>query len=457
IHIHTITKFLLLHILMKFKILYVVALLFLTLIGINGSKSDEEYWNSIWPNTPIPKTLSDMLLSDIGTNMPIKNQEEKQYWTIFFEHDLYPGKTINLGIQKDSDIQSSKSITRVPVKKKNHTFKTRKWLGQTPGKENQSFESTIRSDKETKIEIDRANKPFGKSVWGYEKKIDRSNQPFEFSAWDEEEIEKENQPFGLFVWYKKEIEKEKQPLEFSVWDKKETEKEEQPFEFSVWDKKEIEKANQPFEFWAWSKKETEKTNQPFGFWGWSRKETKKPNQPFVQDTQKPSQHFIENSLDEKETHILNNYCGTSSAIGEDKYCASSLKLMIDFAISKLGKNIKVMSSFFSQNQDKYVVEEVKKIGDRTVMCHRLNFKKVVFYCHTVNATTTYMVPLVASDGTKSKALTICHHDTRGMNPKVLYEVLNIKPGTVPVCHFIGNKAIAWVPDMNESGGHPWVI
>ncbi|MCI29569.1 embryonic abundant-like protein, partial [Trifolium medium] len=78
------------------------------------------------------------------------------------------------------------------------------------------------------------------------------------------------------------------------------------------------------------------------------------------------------------------------------------------------------------------------------MCHRLNINKVVFYCHEVNATTTYIVPLVAFDGTKAKALTICHHDTRGMDPKVLQEVLKVKPGTIPTCHFIGNKAVAWV-------------
>ncbi|XP_058735893.1 embryonic abundant protein VF30.1-like [Vicia villosa] len=308
------------------------------------------------------------------------------------------------------------------------------------------------SSESDKKETTKENHPFGFWAWS-RKEIEKENQPFGFWAWSRKETEKENQPFGFWAWSRKETEKENQPFGFWAWSRKETEKENQPFGFWAWSRKETEKENQPFGFWAWSRKETEKENQPFGFWAWSRK----ANRPFLRDTKKETQNFLALTSDEKEAHIINNYCRTPSAIGEDKHCALSLESMMDFAISKLGKNIKVMSSSLVQNQDKYVVEEVNKIGDKVVMCHRLNFKKVVFYCHAVNATTTYMVPFVASDGTKSKALTICHHDTRGMNPNVLSEVLNVKPGTVPVCHFIGNKAIAWVPDMSESGGHACVI
>ncbi|KAL2325998.1 hypothetical protein Fmac_025056 [Flemingia macrophylla] len=151
-----------------------------------------------------------------------------------------------------------------------------------------------------------------------------------------------------------------------------------------------------------------------------------------------------------ERYNLDEVCGRPAAKGEDKFCATSLKSMMGFAISKLGKNVKVISSSFAPNHDQYMVEEVNKVGDKAVMCHRLNFENVVFYCHQINATTTYMVPLVASDGTKARALTICHHDTRGMDPTVLYEVLKVKPGTGPVCHFVGNKAVAWVPYLVTS-------
>ncbi|XP_058753654.1 unknown seed protein USP-like [Vicia villosa] len=162
---------------------------------------------------------------------------------------------------------------------------------------------------------------------------------------------------------------------------------------------------------------------------------------------------------EKESYSLDEICGGPPAIGEDKLCATSLESMKDFAISKLGLKIKSYSGYFAKNQDQYVVEEVNKIADKGVMCHKLNLGKDVFYCHQVNASTTYMVPLTASDGTTVKALAACHHDTRGMNPNLLDEVLKVKPGTVPVCHFVGNKAVAWlpVPVTSDSNDHPCAI
>ncbi|XP_027356804.1 embryonic abundant protein VF30.1-like [Abrus precatorius] len=272
---------------MEFRLLTVLALLCFSLMRSDASQSAEEYWQSLWPNTPVPKPLWDLVLPYIKTHLPIEVEEEKQYWTIFFEHDLHPQKIMKLGLPKHFD----------------------------------------------------------------------NSQPLELRG-------------------------------------------------------------------------RLKTSQPFGAWLRARA---------------------------TERYNLHEVCGKHAAKGEDKHCASSLESMVDFAISKLGKNIKVISSSFAQNQDQYIVEEVNKIGEKAVMCHRLNFEKVVYYCHQVNATTTYMVPLVASDGTKVKALTICHHDTSGMDPEVLHEVLKVKPGTVPVCHFVGNKAIAWVPNLvtNESN-HPCV-
>lgn len=161
-------------------------------------------------------------------------------------------------------------------------------------------------------------------------------------------------------------------------------------------------------------------------------------------------------LANKERQSLDDFCNSPTATGERKHCVSSLESMVEHVISHFGTSkIKAISSTFGVNQDQYVVEEVKKVGDNAVMCHRLNFEKVVFNCHQVQATTAYVVPLVAPDGTKAKALTVCHHDTRGMNAELLYETLKVEPGTVPICHFIGNKAAAWVP--NHSEDHPCVI
>ncbi|CAI8607056.1 unnamed protein product [Vicia faba] len=327
---------------MEFTHLSLLALFCLTFLGTNGSRSGEEYWKSIWPNTPIPRPLLDLLLSDSKTSVPIRDQEKNQYWTLFFEHDLYPGKKMSLGIHKHS---------------------------------------------KTHVSVENTNQPFGINTWWDKKSSEKANLPIEY------EIRKPIETFGILIW-------------------------------------------------------TGKPNKGIG----SLTETDKKNERLSQTSTIPL-------WTEEERHIFQDYCGKSSPIGEDKYCAPSLESMMSYVISKLGKNIKAMSSSFSQSHDEYVVEEVKKIGDKAVMCHRLNFKKVAFYCHQINATTTYMVPLVASDGTKSNALTICHHDTRGMDPNIIYQVLKVKPGTIPICHFIGNKAIAWVPnkDVTASNGHPCVI
>ncbi|CAK8561220.1 unnamed protein product [Lathyrus sativus] len=341
---------------MGFTHLSLLALLCLVFVGINASKSDEEYWKSIWPNTPIPRPLLDLLLPDSKTSVPIRDYEENQYWTVFFEHDLHPGKKISLGIHKHS---------------------------------------------KTHVSVETTNQPFGINSWWDRKSSEKASQGFEThrptNKAIKEEIKKPIETFGILVW-------------------------------------------------------TGKPNKDSG----SRTEIDRVT---VKKTERLGQTSTVASWTEEEMGIFRDYCGKPSPIGEDKYCAPSLKSMMNFVISKLGKNIKAMSSSFSQIQDEYVVEEVKKLGEKTVMCHRMNFKKVAFYCHQVNATSTYMVPLVASDGTKSNALTICHHDTRGMDPSIVYEILKVKPGTVPVCHFIGNKAIAWIPNevVTTSNGHPCVI
>ena len=261
--------------------------------------------------------------------------------------------------------------------------------------------------------------------------------------------EKTRQSFGAHIWPKKSSdafksgdEKERQPITTRIWG----EKERQPATTLMWNEKE----RHPITTHMWNEKE----RQPITTRMWGEKE-RQPATTLMWN-EKERHPITTHMWDEKERQGLDNYCGSPSAVGEDKYCALSLESMVDFAISKLGTNINVISSSFAKNKDQYVVDEVKKIGDKAVMCHRLNFKNVVFYCHQVNATTTYMVPLVALDGTKAKALTVCHHDTRGVDPVVLYEILKVKPGTVPICHFVGNKAIAWVPD-SDVNEHPCVI
>ncbi|QHO56757.1 Embryonic abundant protein [Arachis hypogaea] len=160
----------------------------------------------------------------------------------------------------------------------------------------------------------------------------------------------------------------------------------------------------------------------------------------VDDTQYPK-------TPRKESFTFEDACVREAGKGEDKYCAKSLSTLIGFAVSKLGKNIQPFSSSFLDKQTDYTIEGVHNLGDKAVMCHRLNFQSTVFYCHEIHGTTAYMVPMVAADGRRTQALAVCHHDTSGMNAEVLYEMLKIKPGTETACHFLGNKAVMWVPNM----------
>ncbi|KAL3564656.1 hypothetical protein D5086_032702 [Populus alba] len=60
-------------------------------------------------------------------------------------------------------------------------------------------------------------------------------------------------------------------------------------------------------------------------------------------------------------------------------------------------------------------------------------------------TEVYEVPLVGADGTKVKAVTVCHLNTSAWSPDhMAFQVLKIKPGPA-VCHFLDSDTLVWVP------------
>ncbi|XP_028797722.1 embryonic abundant protein VF30.1-like [Neltuma alba] len=157
-------------------------------------------------------------------------------------------------------------------------------------------------------------------------------------------------------------------------------------------------------------------------------------------------------VSEHENLSLEAICNAKEKfVGEDdKFCAKSVESLLDFVISKLGKDIEALTSSSVPHQTQYkILEGAQRVSSEGVMCHKLNFEKPVFYCHQVNATITYIVPMEAADGTTTSIVALCHRDTRGLDPHKLFHQLKVKPGTVPVCHFLGSGAIAWVPRNNE--------
>ncbi|PON97665.1 BURP domain containing protein [Trema orientale] len=156
-----------------------------------------------------------------------------------------------------------------------------------------------------------------------------------------------------------------------------------------------------------------------------------------------------NSIEAKIMKQTIGECEVPSIKGEVKFCATSLEYLIEFSVSRLGRQVQVHSTEVVNEGTKQVYRiaqnGVEKIGDKSVICHKQNYVYAVFYCHEVNATRAYSVSLAASDGTKAKAVAVCHTDTRFWSPQHLaFQVLKVKPGTVPVCHFLPNGNLIWV-------------
>ncbi|KAI3881024.1 hypothetical protein MKX03_037602 [Papaver bracteatum] len=161
----------------------------------------------------------------------------------------------------------------------------------------------------------------------------------------------------------------------------------------------------------------------------------------------------------EEAAIINEIimdCEEPSIEIEEKYCTTSLESLVEYGTSKFGKNVNVLTTEISSDKaqrtrtrkQQYVVSSgVRQIvSDNLVACHSLPYPYAVFFCHATLAHTTrgYMVPLVGADGSEIKATAVCHNDTTKWDPNhVAFQVLNVKPGTIPICHFLTEDNIVW--------------
>lgn len=156
----------------------------------------------------------------------------------------------------------------------------------------------------------------------------------------------------------------------------------------------------------------------------------------------------ENTYESETIKNTISECEEPAIKGEEKYCATSLESMIDFTTSKLGYKVNAVSTEVEKESklQKYSIVGSKKLGEKAVICHKQNYAYAVFYCHKTNNVKAFTVSLTGYDLTKAKAAAICHTDTSSWNPKHLaFQVLNVKPGSVPVCHFLPEDHVVWVP------------
>ncbi|XP_078151418.1 BURP domain-containing protein 3-like isoform X1 [Carex rostrata] len=138
-------------------------------------------------------------------------------------------------------------------------------------------------------------------------------------------------------------------------------------------------------------------------------------------------------------------CEDPALKGEKKMCATSLESMVDFSVANLGtKNVQAVSTTVHSKDETprqeytIVASGVKNLAqDELVACHQQTYAYAVFYCHLAKSTKGYMVKMTGKDGTVVNAVAVCHADTSAWNPKhIAFKLLNVKPGTVPVCHLL---------------------
>ncbi|XP_078169968.1 BURP domain-containing protein 3-like [Carex rostrata] len=131
--------------------------------------------------------------------------------------------------------------------------------------------------------------------------------------------------------------------------------------------------------------------------------------------------------------------------GEKKMCATSLESMVDFAVANLGtRNVEAVSTTVHSKDETpkqeytIVASGVKNLAqDELVACHQQTYAYAVFYCHLTKSTKGYTVKMTGKHGTVVDAVAVCHANTSAWNPNhVAFKLLNVKPGTVPVCHFL---------------------
>ncbi|KAB5511766.1 hypothetical protein DKX38_028794 [Salix brachista] len=171
--------------------------------------------------------------------------------------------------------------------------------------------------------------------------------------------------------------------------------------------------------------------------------------PFSSDKIPEILKYFALEINSKEARVIRDEiggCEDPNMEGEEKFCATSLESLIDFSVERLGRNVRVLSTDAGKKQEYTVSARARMIGDdKAAVCHKMRYPYAVHYCHVIADTEVYEVPLVGADGTKLKAVTVCHLNTSAWSPDhMAFKVLKIKPGPA-VCHFLDSDTLIWLP------------
>ncbi|CAN4112339.1 unnamed protein product [Withania somnifera] len=171
--------------------------------------------------------------------------------------------------------------------------------------------------------------------------------------------------------------------------------------------------------------------------------------------------FFSFSKDSPQAKALEDtffHCEISAMKGESKFCATSLESMLDWAQQILGFDtiLDVYTTDFLKKspatlQNYTILQKPKEIlVPKLVACHTLPYPYAVFYCHVQKGENKlFKISLLGENGDRIEAAAICHMDTKEWNhDHVAFTVLNVLPGTSPVCHFFPADNLVWVPSLS---------
>lgn len=152
-------------------------------------------------------------------------------------------------------------------------------------------------------------------------------------------------------------------------------------------------------------------------------------------------------------------CELKPIKGETRLCATSLESMVEFVRSVFGSDaqFRVLTTTHLTNtstttttllQNYTILETPKEMfAPRMIACHTLPYPYAVFYCHAQESKNkVFEISLSGDDGERVEAAAVCHMDTSQWDSDhAAFRVLNIEPGTSPICHFFPEDNLVWVP------------
>lgn len=164
--------------------------------------------------------------------------------------------------------------------------------------------------------------------------------------------------------------------------------------------------------------------------------------------------FPKDSPQAKAVEYTLKQCELESIKGETKFCATSLKSMLDFATKMLGGDtqLKVLTTTRLSNstillQNYTILEEPREtVAAKMVTCHSMPYPYAIFYCHCQESNNRlFEILLGADNGDRVKASAICHMDTSQWDKDhASFKVLKTKPGASHVCHFLSTDSLVWL-------------